>query len=91
MPPSSSAATRCRVGACLAADPTVSGAYRVLNSEGTDSSGFRRPDGSDRPPPREVLEGEGVRFDPLRTRPHVPTPDGSAEPVTLLGEDVPPQ
>ncbi|MFB8111528.1 GmrSD restriction endonuclease domain-containing protein [[Kitasatospora] papulosa] len=78
------------VGAYLSANPTVFGAYRVLNSEGKVSAGFRWAEGSDRRPPREVLESEGVRFDRYG-RAHSSQRLSAAELATLLGKDVTPQ
>ncbi len=78
------------VGAYLSANPTVFGAYRVLNSEGKVSAGFRWAEGSDRLPPREVLESEGVRFDRYG-RAHSSQRLSAAELATLLGKDVTPQ
>lgn len=78
------------VGSYLAANPTVIGAHRVLNSEGKVSAGFRWPDGDDRPPPQDVLRNEGVRFDRYG-RAHKSQRLTAAELATLLGRDVAPQ
>ncbi|MFF4232859.1 DUF262 domain-containing protein [Streptomyces sp. NPDC001820] len=75
------------VGAYLAANPTVIGAYRVLNSEGKISPSFRWADGSDRMPPQELLESEGVRFDRYG-RANRSQRLTAAELATLLGKDV---
>ncbi|WP_393056370.1 DUF262 domain-containing protein [Streptomyces sp. LN549] len=78
------------VGAYLAANPAVIGAYRVLNSEGKVSSGFRWAEGSERLPPQDVLASEGVRFDRYG-RAHTSQRLTAAELATLLGRDVAPQ
>ncbi|MEU9060701.1 DUF262 domain-containing protein [Streptomyces sp. NPDC048430] len=78
------------VGAYLSANPTVFGAYRVLNSEGKVSASFHWSEGSDRLPPREVLESEGVQFDRYG-RAHTSQRLSAAELATLLGKDVSPQ
>ncbi|MFE9825343.1 DUF262 domain-containing protein [Streptomyces sp. NPDC005791] len=75
------------VGSYLSANPTVINAYRVLNSEGKVSAGFRWVDGSDRLPPQDVLRSEGVRFDRYG-RAHPSQRLSAAELATLLGKDV---
>lgn len=75
------------VGAYLSANPTVLGAYRVLTVEGKVSPGFRWAAGSDRKPPRDLLEGEGVTFDTWG-RAHRSQRLTAAELATLLGKDV---
>lgn len=75
------------VGAFLGANTTVIGAYRVLTVEGRISPSFRWADGSDRPPPQELLASEGIRFDPLG-RAHPSQRLSAAELATLLGRDV---
>ncbi|MFJ7328809.1 DUF262 domain-containing protein [Streptomyces cyaneofuscatus] len=78
------------VGVYLSANPTAIGAYRVLNSEGKVSAGFRWAEGSDRPPPQDVLRSEGVRFDRYG-RADRSQRLTAAELATLLGRDVTPQ
>ncbi|MFD5518170.1 DUF262 domain-containing protein [Streptomyces sp. NPDC127066] len=75
------------VGAYLGANTAVIGAYRVLTVEGKVSPAFRWADGSDRPPPQELLTSEGVRFDSLG-RAHHSQRLSAAELATLLGKDV---
>ncbi|GAA2950353.1 MULTISPECIES: GmrSD restriction endonuclease domain-containing protein [Streptomyces] len=75
------------VGAYLSANPSVINAYRVLNSEGKVSAGFRWAEDSDRPPPQEVLQSEGVGFDRYG-RAHPSQRLSAAELATLLGKDV---
>jgi alkylated DNA nucleotide flippase Atl1 len=75
------------VGAYLGSNTSVIGAYRVLTVEGRISPQFRWADGSDRPPPQELLESEGVRFDSLG-RAHPSQRLSAAELATLLGRDV---
>jgi alkylated DNA nucleotide flippase Atl1 len=75
------------VGAYLGANTSVIGAYRVLTVEGRVSPSFRWSDGSDRPPPQELLASEGVRFDSLG-RAHPSQRLSAAELATLLGRDV---
>ncbi|WP_326631473.1 DUF262 domain-containing protein [Streptomyces sp. NBC_01761] len=75
------------VGAYLAANPTAIGAYRVLNSEGKISPSFRWADGSDRIPPQELLQSEGVQFDRYG-RANRSQRLTAAELATLLGKDV---
>lgn len=75
------------VGTFLGSNPTAIGAYRVLTSEGKISGAFRWEEGSDRQPPRELLMGEGVRFDPSG-RAHRSQRLTAAELATLLGKDV---
>ncbi|MCQ0002970.1 GmrSD restriction endonuclease domain-containing protein [Streptomyces sudanensis] len=75
------------VGAHLGAHPSVIGAHRVLTADGRVSAGFRWPDGSDRPPPRELLASEGVRFD-ASGRAHESQRLTAAELAVLLGKDV---
>ncbi|WP_432026181.1 GmrSD restriction endonuclease domain-containing protein [Streptomyces sp. 1222.5] len=75
------------VGAYLGANTGVIGAYRVLTVEGRVSPSFRWADGSDRPPPQELLASEGVRFDSLG-RAHPSQRLSAAELATLLGRDV---
>ncbi|WP_045561604.1 GmrSD restriction endonuclease domain-containing protein [Streptomyces sp. FxanaA7] len=75
------------VGAYLGANTSVIGAYRVLTVEGRISPQFRWADGSDRPPPQELLASEGVRFDSLG-RAHPSQRLSAAELATLLGRDV---
>lgn len=75
------------VGAYLSANPTVLGAYRVLNAEGKISPSFRWAEGSDRPPPQELLASEGVTFDAWG-RAHASQRLTAAELATLLGKDV---
>ncbi|WP_328492575.1 DUF262 domain-containing HNH endonuclease family protein [Streptomyces sp. NBC_00414] len=75
------------VGMYLAANPTVIGAYRVLTVEGRISPSFRWAEGVDRPPPQEMLQSEGVRFDSLqRAQPSQRL--SAAELATLLGRDM---
>ncbi|MGX1507480.1 UNVERIFIED_CONTAM: alkylated DNA nucleotide flippase Atl1 [Streptomyces graminofaciens] len=76
------------VGNFLASNSSVIGAHRVLTADGKVSAAFRWPDGSDRQPPRELLAGEGVRFDPSG-RAHRSQRLTAAELATLLGKDVP--
>lgn len=75
------------VGTYLGSHPTVIGAYRVLTSDGRISPAFRWADGSDRPPPQELLMSEGVRFDPSG-RAHGAQRLNAAELAILLGKDV---
>ncbi|MGW3625998.1 GmrSD restriction endonuclease domain-containing protein [Streptomyces sp. NPDC000880] len=75
------------VGSYLASNAFVIGAYRVLTADGKVSAAFRWPDGSDRQPPQELLQGEGVRFDPSG-RAHRSQRLTAAELATLLGKDV---
>ncbi|MEU8903021.1 GmrSD restriction endonuclease domain-containing protein [Streptomyces mirabilis] len=75
------------VGAYLSTNTAVIGAYRVLTVEGRISPSFRWADGSDRPPPQELLTSEGVRFDSLG-RAHHSQRLSAAELATLLGRDV---
>ncbi|MFE7773734.1 DUF262 domain-containing protein [Streptomyces sp. NPDC057445] len=75
------------VGTYLGANTSVLGAYRVLTVEGRISPSFRWADGSDRPPPQELLTSEGVRFDSLG-RAHPSQRLSAAELATLLGKDV---
>ncbi|GBQ02390.1 DUF262 domain-containing protein [Streptomyces spongiicola] len=75
------------VGSYLGANPTVIGAYRVLTAEGKISPSFRWAEGSDRPPPQELLGSEGVRFDSWG-RAHRTRRLSAAELATLLGKDV---
>jgi hypothetical protein len=75
------------VGAYLGANTSVIGAYRVLTVEGRVSPSFRWSDGSDRPPPQELLTSEGVRFASLG-RAHPSQRLSAAELATLLGRDV---
>lgn len=75
------------VGVYLGSNPTVIGAYRVLTVEGRLSPSFRWAEGSDRPPPQELLKSEGVRFDSL-DRAHHSQRLSAAELATLLGRDV---
>ncbi|MEU9304581.1 DUF262 domain-containing protein [Streptomyces sp. NPDC048269] len=75
------------VGAYLGANTSVLGAYRVLTVEGRVSPSFRWADGSDRPPPQELLASEGVRFDSLG-RAHPSQRLSAAELATLLGREV---
>ncbi|MET7901961.1 DUF262 domain-containing protein [Streptomyces sp. NPDC005355] len=75
------------VGRYLGSNPSVIGAYRVLNADGKISPDFRWPDGSDRQPPQDLLTREGVRFDPSG-RAHRSQRLTAAELTTLLGKDV---
>ncbi|MEV4680697.1 GmrSD restriction endonuclease domain-containing protein [Streptomyces kurssanovii] len=75
------------VGSYLGSNSSVIGAHRVLTAEGKISAAFRWPEGSDRQPPRDLLEGEGVRFDPSG-RAHRTQRLTAAELATLLGKDV---
>ncbi|MFR9757450.1 DUF262 domain-containing protein [Streptomyces sp. TR06-5] len=75
------------VGSYLSSNPTVIGAYRVLTAEGKISTSFHWADGSDRQPPRNLLESEGIRFDSLG-RAHQSQRLTAAELATLLGKDV---
>ncbi|MFH9863029.1 DUF262 domain-containing protein [Streptomyces sp. NPDC017202] len=75
------------VGTYLGANPEVMGAYRVLTADGKVSPAFRWADGGDRPPPRELLTSEGVKFDPSG-RADRSQRLTAAELATLLGKDV---
>lgn len=75
------------VGTYLGSNPHVIGAYRVLTAEGKVSPAFRWADGSDRPPPQELLASEGVRFDPSGRADRTQRLT-AAELATLLGKDV---
>ncbi|MEU0368684.1 DUF262 domain-containing protein [Streptomyces sp. NPDC006283] len=75
------------VGAYLASNSAVIGAYRVLTADGKISASFRWPEGSNRRPPQELLAREGVRFDPSG-RAHRSQRLTAAELATLLGKDV---
>lgn len=77
------------VGAYLGANTGVIGAYRVLTVEGRVSPSFRWSEGTDRPPPQELLASEGVRFDSLG-RAHPSQRLSAVELATLRGRDVTP-
>ncbi|MFF2541685.1 DUF262 domain-containing protein [Kitasatospora sp. NPDC058063] len=76
------------VGNHLATKPGVIGAYRVLNSDGRVSPGFRWLDSERTETPRDLLEQEGVPFDGLG-RAHGSCRLTAAELATLLGRDIP--
>ncbi|MBO1330965.1 DUF262 domain-containing protein [Streptomyces sp. VRA16 Mangrove soil] len=77
------------VGSYLASAPSVIGAHRVLTAEGKVSAGFRWAEGRDLPPPRDLLESEGVAFDTFG-RAHAAHRLTAAELAQLLGKDVSP-
>ncbi|MFC9269496.1 DUF262 domain-containing protein [Streptomyces zhihengii] len=76
------------VGAYLGSHAGIVGAHRVLTVEGRVSAAFRWPEGSGKQSPQEVLESEGVRFDPSG-RAHRSQRLTAAELATLLGKEVP--
>ncbi|MET8700152.1 DUF262 domain-containing protein [Kitasatospora sp. NPDC004723] len=75
------------VGNHLATRPDVLGAYRVLNSDGRVSPGFRWLDGRT-DTPQELLEQEGVPFDEAG-RAHRAHRLTAPELATLLGREIP--
>ncbi|MFD5765416.1 DUF262 domain-containing protein [Streptomyces sp. NPDC127049] len=75
------------VGTYLGTHASAMGAHRVLTAEGKVSASFHWPEGSDRRPPQELLQEEGVRFDPSG-RAHRAQRLTAAELATLLGKDV---
>ncbi|MFJ9445271.1 DUF262 domain-containing protein [Kitasatospora sp. NPDC101235] len=75
------------VGNHLATKPGVVGAYRVLNSDGRVSPGFRWLDDERTETPQEILEQEGVPFDEAG-RAHRPCRLTAPELATLLGRDI---
>ncbi|EST38696.1 hypothetical protein N566_05945 [Streptomycetaceae bacterium MP113-05] len=74
------------VGAHLASNPGLHGAYRVLTADGRISDHFQWPDGGQcRESPQALLTAEGVPFDGTRARrSHRLT---TADLATLLGKD----
>ncbi|MFJ8476141.1 DUF262 domain-containing protein [Kitasatospora sp. NPDC094011] len=76
------------VGNHLATKAGVIGAYRVLNSDGRVSPGFRWLDGDRAETPQELLEQEGVPFD-AAGRAHRSCRLTAPELATLLGRDLP--
>ncbi|MFE5585397.1 DUF262 domain-containing protein [Kitasatospora sp. NPDC056531] len=75
------------VGNHLATKPGVIGAYRVLNSDGRVSPGFRWLDGRTETP-QELLEQEGLPFDNA-DRAHRSCRLTAPELAALLGRDLP--
>ncbi|MFJ4097336.1 DUF262 domain-containing protein [Kitasatospora sp. NPDC089913] len=76
------------IGNHLATKAGVIGAYRVLNSDGRVSPGFRWLDDDRTETPQEILEQEGVPFDKAG-RAHRSRRLTAPELATLLGRDMP--